>query len=120
MNGDYPAIWLNGENCHVHRLVWEKHYGTIPEGCIVHHKDENKLNWDIDNLELLTRAEHVDAHRDILGRKGVKVIATKGGVEICFDSIEQAARVCETHPCSIQRCFQNKQKVANGWQFRRV
>lgn len=111
---------MNNENCHVHRLEWEKYYGSIPEECIVHHKDENKLNWSIENLELLTRAEHTDAHRDILGRKGVKVIATKDGLEICFDSIEQAAEFCGTYTCSIQRCFKNKQRVANGWQFRRV
>ena len=44
MNGKYPAICLNGQNQHVHRLEWEKHNGKIPEGFIVHHKDENKLN----------------------------------------------------------------------------
>ena len=120
MNGNYPAVFLNGQNCHVHRLVWEKYYGTIPEGYIVHHKDENKLNWSIDNLELLTRAEHTDAHRDILGRKGVKVVATKDGLELYFDSIEQAAEFCGTYTCSIQRCFKNKQRVANGWQFRKA
>jgi hypothetical protein len=120
MNGDYPAIYLNGKSFHIHRLVWEKNYGTIPEGCIVHHKDENKLNWSIDNLELLTRAEHTDTHREILGRKGIKVVATKDGAELYFDSIEQAAEFCGTYTCSIQRCFKNKQRVANGWRFRKA
>ena len=50
MNGDYPAIFLNGKNAHVHRLEWIKHQGEIPEGFVVHHKDENKLNWNIENL----------------------------------------------------------------------
>lgn len=119
MNGDYPAICLNGKNKHIHRLVWEKHNGSIPNGYIVHHKDEDKLNWDIDNLELMSRADHVDAHREILGRKGIKVIATKDGVEIYFDSIEQAAEFCGTYTCSIQRCFKGIQKRANGWHFRK-
>lgn len=117
MNGDYPAIFLNGQNCHIHRLVWEKYNGTIPEGCIVHHKDENKLNWDIDNLELLTRAEHTDAHRNILGRKGVKVTATKDGVTLYFDSIEQAAEFCGTYTACIQNCFKGKQRQSKGWTF---
>lgn len=119
MNGDYPAIWLNGGNCHIHRLVWEKYYGTIPEGCIIHHKDENKLNWDIDNLELLTRANHLNKHRDIVRQKGVDVIATKDGETLHFDTIKEAAEFCGTFTCSIHRCLEGKQKVANGWQFKR-
>ena len=63
MNGKYPAIYLNGKSVHVHRLEWEKYNGAIPENCIVHHKDENKLNWNINNLELLTRGKHVIEHQ---------------------------------------------------------
>lgn len=66
MNGDYPAIFLNGKNQHVHRLEWMKHYGEIPADCIVHHKDENKLNWNIENLELLKRGDHVLKHQNNL------------------------------------------------------
>lgn len=63
MNGQYPAIFLNGKNQHVHRLVWMKHHGEIPKGCIIHHKDEDKTNWNIDNLELLKRSNHIMKHQ---------------------------------------------------------
>lgn len=66
MNGDYPAVFIDGKNQHVHRLEWIKHHGAIPEGCIVHHKDENKTNWNIDNLELLKRSEHILMHQNNL------------------------------------------------------
>lgn len=42
---------------------WEKSNGPIPPGCLVHHKDRNQLNDDIDNLELMTRAEHLAEHK---------------------------------------------------------
>lgn len=42
----------------MHRDVWEKTYGKIPEGWDIHHKDENKMNNDIRNLECLPKAEH--------------------------------------------------------------
>ena len=47
----------------LHRVIWEEHYGSIPKGYIVHHKDGNKLNNSIDNLELLTNEEHTSLHK---------------------------------------------------------
>lgn len=46
-----------------HVLVMEAHLGRYlaPEEC-VHHKDRNKLNNAIDNLELMTRSEHAALH----------------------------------------------------------
>lgn len=32
---------------------------------VVHHKDENKLNNDINNLQLMTRSEHAAHHAKI-------------------------------------------------------
>ena len=63
MNGAYPAVSIHGENRHVHRLQWEKHFGKIPTGYVVHHKDGDKCNWNIDNLELLSRGSHLSQHR---------------------------------------------------------
>ncbi len=119
MNGKYPAIFLNGKSEHVHRLEWEKYYGKIPEGFIIHHKDENKLNWNIENLELLSRSKHLKKHKDIVKRPGVKVIARKDGLEIYFNSIEEAAEFCGTYTNTIQRIFKGKQKQTKGWTFER-
>lgn len=46
----------------LHRVVWEYHYGKIPEGFDIHHKDGNPGNNQIDNLELLLRREHHQKH----------------------------------------------------------
>ena len=42
----------------VHRLVYMAHKGGIPEGMQINHKDENKANNCIDNLELMTNKEN--------------------------------------------------------------
>ena len=43
--------------------VWEKCYGTqAPFNLIIHHKDENPLNDNIENLTLMTRGEHSKWH----------------------------------------------------------
>ncbi len=119
MNGKYPAIFLNGQNQHVHRLEWMKYHGEIPDGFVVHHVDENKLNWDISNLELISRSDHLKRHKNIVKRPGVPVVATKGDVVLQFDSIEHAAEYCGTHTAQIRNCFIGKQRQSKGWTFRR-
>lgn len=63
MDNDYPAIYINGKNYHLHRYVWEQANGPIPKNMVVHHKDFNRGNWSLDNLEMLTRAEHMKLHK---------------------------------------------------------
>ena len=45
-----------------HRQVWEDNRGMIPKGLFVHHKDGNKRNNNIENLELVNRTEHGNKH----------------------------------------------------------
>lgn len=33
------------------------------KGMVIHHKDFNRGNWNLENLELLTRAEHLEKHK---------------------------------------------------------
>lgn len=47
---------------YLHRLIYEEHYGEIPKGYFVHHKNENKLDNRIENLELVSHAEHTALH----------------------------------------------------------
>ena len=51
---------------HLHQAIWIAHNGPIPEGCEIHHKDLNKENNDISNLECLTKKEHHDLHNALL------------------------------------------------------
>lgn len=47
---------------YLHRYVYETEVGVIPDGYDIHHKDGNKANNDLNNLELLTKKEHRQAH----------------------------------------------------------
>jgi hypothetical protein len=47
---------------YVARMVWEYFFGKIEEDLILHHKDFNKTNNDIRNLELLTNSFHNVVH----------------------------------------------------------
>ena len=51
-----------------HRIVWRQHYGEIPSGMIVHHKNGNGLDNRIENLELVTRKQHQQHHAPEISR----------------------------------------------------
>ena len=44
-------------------VEWEKHFGPLPEGAILHHMERDTLNDDITNLAALSRAAHLIEHR---------------------------------------------------------
>lgn len=46
----------------LHRLIYEKNYGKIPDGYVIHHKNEDKTNNCIMNLQLMTNQEHTIYH----------------------------------------------------------
>lgn len=50
----------------MHRYVWEYYNCPIPKGYHVHHKDGNRANNDISNLELLRGIEHEKLHGKLL------------------------------------------------------
>lgn len=46
----------------LHRMVYIHYNGEIPKGYCIHHKDGNKGNNDISNLECVRRSEHSHYH----------------------------------------------------------
>lgn len=59
---NYSEIFVNGKNVRLHRYLWEKYYGEIPEGYVIHHKNGNGLDNKIENFELLSDSEHKRKH----------------------------------------------------------
>jgi len=53
----------------VHRLVAKMFIGSCPEGLQVNHKDGDKINNRVDNLEYVTPSENVQHSYDVLGHK---------------------------------------------------
>lgn len=85
VSGGYPAVtWqdhpLGRPNfpVRVHLAEWYKHYGSIPYGFVVHHKDEDKWNWHISNLELMPDKQHREYHARQRGGKPPKQVSCAG------------------------------------------
>jgi len=47
----------------LHRLIWEDFYNTeVPKGYVIHHRNFNKLDNCILNLQLMKKGEHIKLH----------------------------------------------------------
>lgn len=70
-NGHIKIKCEDGEWRYRARVMWAEAHGPIPDGLMVHHKNEDPFDDRLENFELLTRSEHIAAHaktRDQAGR----------------------------------------------------
>ena len=58
----YPRMQVEGKTKKTHVAVWERAYGNKPNGFIIHHKDFNKENYELSNLELIINSDHRKIH----------------------------------------------------------
>lgn len=81
---DHPLAMCDG-TVYVHRAEALEKFGEIPTGHHVHHKDENKWNWDKANLDLIPAGEHAAHHN-----KGISVV---GECATCGRRVESAPSI---------------------------
>lgn len=60
---EHPNKWR-----HMHVVVWEKHHGKVPAGHKLWFKDNNRTNYAIDNLMLITKAQGAVINKNGLGQ----------------------------------------------------
>lgn len=66
----------------LHRLVYEEHFGPIPEGFHIHHLDNDKNNNALENLVLISKSNHHKLHFNMVNnpRWGNGRIDKAGGI----------------------------------------
>ena len=56
------GYWANMMPIQAHRWVWINHHGAISKGMDIQHIDGDKDNNEIENLEMLSRSDHLKKH----------------------------------------------------------
>lgn len=71
------GMYFQHKGKRLHRTVWESQYGEIPHGYHIHHKDGDRTNNDIENLECIKASEHESQHNSDIKRRPMKMKAIK-------------------------------------------
>lgn len=62
INHKHIEILIDKKTTYIHILLYENFIGEIPKGYVIHHKDFNPLNNNLDNLICISRGDHVALH----------------------------------------------------------
>lgn len=94
----------------IHRKVWHDTAGPIPGGYVVHHKDGDKANNSIENLECISDAEHRKRHAQDSWRFG-KIPHNKGKQAVKWVSVVCVAcgKMFDKKPCDFRKTLKR------GW-----
>ena len=82
----------------LHRDMWALAFGPIADGVQIHHKDENRTNNTLDNLEALTSEAHA-RHHNITKPRGFTVATPEqrsAGAKAMWNKRKPIKRVCLT------------------------
>jgi len=119
-----------------HRLVAEK-YLLNDENSIeidgkrylkpeydVHHLDKNRLNNNLNNLEVITKKKHCELHIQERLKKQCKPVDKfniNGNYIESYQSIKEAGEKNKIFPQNINKCCKGKQKTAGGfiWKYKK-
>lgn len=96
-----------------HVLVWERHHGPVPPGQQIHHKNGNKLDNSISNLEAVTPLAHKREHSGCTIRDGewwkpCRKCGTEYPVSDYYRRKDGVSPWCK--PCCVRNAVENKRK----------
>lgn len=126
--GGYPTVSLYLDTktvkIMVHRLIAYKHIPNPENYPVVNHKDGNKQNNNVDNLEWCTHAYN-NQHAALLNNHDfgrIKIVQKdmQGNIIASFKSIKEASNVTGINYSSLAYCVRGVYKTSGGFYWERA
>lgn len=123
-NNGYLIVWLRREGVtkaiSVHRLVATTFLQSQNADFEINHKDGNKTNNAISNLEWVSRSENIKhSYKELNRPKNMRsVLCVETNIE--YDSIQEAAIKTNTNSASIGHVLAGRNKTAGGYTWKRL
>lgn len=111
---------------YIHRVIWSYFNGEIPENMQVNHKDENKYNNSLSNLDLISpkdncnwgkRTEKNIKNRNHIYRRTVYQYSDKGKLVNSYKSVREAERATGFNEPNIAKACRGKFKLYKGYRW---
>lgn len=118
----YLTVKIRGKSEYVHRLVASSFLYRPSDEFEVNHKDENKQNNNVSNLEWVTHQQNCDhgTRNERCGDPSCSVIAKKGGkVVFRFASMSEAERAGYAR-VGIRKCCNGTKPTYRGFVWERM
>lgn len=90
-----------------YRNIYEKHYGPIPDGYHIHHRDGNHLNNKIENLQCVSPQEHYEIHKSQKDFVACKLLSEQFNLELTPEELHYIRS--ESSKSISNRLLQNKE-----------
>ena len=127
-NGGYKCVKIYNVDKkykyhYVHRLVWEVFVGPIPEGLQINHKDENKSNNSLENLEIVTPKQNTNyGTRNIRSAQSImkpiaKIDIATGKILKEYPSVKCAVK---EYGKSLAKAVTGRTKQAYGFKWKHL
>ena len=118
-NAGYSLISMPGKCWLAHRLIYTHAHGSIPVKMVIDHKDGNKLNNAVENLQALTHSqnlkkawEKIDITKCSFAPREIVAVRLSDKQETSYGSIKKAIADLGVAGTSIRYCLAGKTKTA--------
>ena len=130
----YYTVSINGNNEYVHRLVAKAFIDNPNNLNEINHKDEDKSNNRVDNLEWCTKSYNVSYSKSIkikqidpITKEVINIydsairaaiaVSGKNGTETIYNSVSEAAIKNNVSASAIYNCLYGKSKTCGGYEW---